>query len=322
MIISRTPFRISFAGGGSDIVSYYSKFGGAVLSTSIDKYTYLSMHPYFIENKYFLKYSANELVETIDEIKHPLIREVFRYFNISGVDFNSSADIPSGTGLASSSAFATGLINLCAAYKGRYVSKTEIAKIACEIEIDILHEPIGKQDQYACSVGGLNLMEFHPNNETTVEKIHLSSSSLEKLQSNLLLFYLGRTRNAGAVLKEQNNNIIGEKKLGNIHEMVKLVYELKAALLNNKIDGLGEILHTGWMLKKELANGISDSSIDENYEAGIKAGALGGKLLGAGGGGFLLFYVREKEKPAVRNALSHLVETAFTFDNTGTTIIF
>jgi D-glycero-alpha-D-manno-heptose-7-phosphate kinase len=322
MIISRTPFRISFAGGGSDIHSYYSKFGGAVISTSIDKYTYLSMHPYFIENKYFLKYSANELAETIDDISHPLIREIFRYFTINSVDFNSSADIPSGTGLASSSAFATGLINLCAAYKGRYISKEEIAKIACEIEIDVLQEPIGKQDQYACSVGGLNLIEFHPNNETTIEKIHLGAEMLEKLQSNLMLFYMGRTRTAGSVLKEQNNNIKEEKKLDNIHKMVQLVYDLKSELLNKRIDGLGEILHAGWMYKKELANGITDKSIDESYEAGKKAGALGGKLLGAGGGGFLLFYVKDNEKAAVRKALSHLVETPFKFDNTGTTIIF
>ncbi|MBV8254347.1 MAG: hypothetical protein JO154_17240 [Chitinophaga sp.] len=323
MIISRTPFRISFAGGGSDLPSYYLKYGGAVLSTTIDKYTYLSMHPYFAENKIFLKYSSNEYVDNINDVKHPLIREIFRHFDIRGVDFNSSADIPSGTGLASSSAFAAGLINLCAAYKGIYINKEDIAALACDIEIERLMEPIGKQDQYACAVGGLNFIQFHENEKVTVEKIHLGAEMQDKLDNNLLMFYLGKTRSAGSVLKEQKSNIESSKKLDNLHKMVKLAYDLRQELLSQNIDALGEILHTGWMYKKELASGISDEAIDSNYDLAMKNGALGGKLLGAGGGGFLLFYVNsEEKKAAVRSALSHLMETEFRFENSGTSIIF
>lgn len=322
MIISRTPFRISFAGGGSDLRSYYSRYGGAVLSTTIDKYTYLSMHPYFAEEKIFLKYSSNEYTDSIDDIRHPLIREIFRHFQIKGVDFNSSADIPSGTGLASSSAFAAGLINLCAAHKGIYMSKQEIASLACDIEIEVLQEPIGKQDQYACAVGGLNFISFHEDESVSVEKIHLSSEVSRNLESNLLMFYLGRTRSAGSVLKEQKENIEGSRKINNLHKMVKLAHDLKIELVNQNIDALGDILHSGWMYKKELANGISDSAIDENYEKALKNGAAGGKLLGAGGGGFLLFYVKDEHKSSVRKALSHLMETQFMFETSGTSIIF
>lgn len=322
MIISRTPFRISFAGGGSDLKSYYARFGGAVVSTTIDKYTYLSIHKYFVDNKIHLKYSHNELVDNSSEIKHPLIREIFKYFDINGVDFSSSADIPSGTGLASSSAFAAGLINLCAAYKGQYISKFNIAEIACEIEIDKLLEPIGKQDQFACSVGGLNLIEFHPDETVHIEKIPLHQSSLQQLQSNLLMFYLGKTRLASSILSEQKTNIESDTKIDNLHKMVQLAYDLKKELCMQNIHSMGEILHTGWMYKKELAKGIADANIDDNYALAIKAGAKGGKLLGAGGGGFLMFYAEQDAQDAIRNALQHLVEIPFNFDNTGTSIIF
>ncbi|MDI9364557.1 MAG: GHMP kinase [Flavobacterium sp.] len=322
MIISRTPFRISFAGGGSDLKSYYARFGGAVVSTTIDKYTYLSIHKYFVDNKTHLKYSHNELVENHSEIKHPLIREIFTHFDINGVDFSSSADIPSGTGLASSSAFAVGLINLCAAYKGQYISKFKIAEIACAVEIDKLLEPIGKQDQFACSVGGLNLIEFHPDETVHIEKILLDSNSLQQLQSNLLMFYLGKTRLASSILSEQKNNIESDKKIGNLHKMVQLAYDLKKELCMQNIHSMGEILHTGWMYKKELAKGIADAHIDDNYMLAMKAGAKGGKLLGAGGGGFLLFYAEQDAHNAIRSALGHLVEIPFNFDNTGTSIIF
>jgi D-glycero-alpha-D-manno-heptose-7-phosphate kinase len=322
LIISRTPFRISFAGGGSDLRSYYARYGGAVLSTTIDKYTYLSMHPYFAEEKIFLKYSSNEYVDHVDNIRHPLIREIFKHFDIRGVDFNSSADIPSGTGLASSSAFTAGLINLCAAHKGIYMSKPEIAKLACDIEIEILQEPIGKQDQYACAIGGLNFISFHEDESVSVEKIHLSANGIKELESNLLMFYLGKTRSAGNVLKEQKQNIEDNRKIDSLHKMVRLAYDLKVELANQHIDSLGDILHAGWMYKRELANGISDTFIDDNYQKALDSGAAGGKLLGAGGGGFLLFYVKDENKPAVRKALSHLMETQFAFETSGTSIIF
>ena len=322
MVISKTPFRISFVGGGSDLPSYYLNHGGAVLSTSIDKYIYLSMHSYFIDNKYFLKYSKNELVDTITDIKHPIIREVFRHFDITGVDFNSSADLPSGTGMGSSSSFTSGLINLCCTYKGMYMSRESIADLACKIEIDILKEPIGKQDQYACAVGGLNFIEFNKDNTVNVEKIHLDVEKSDTMSNNLLLFYLGNTRSASSVLGEQKQNIEDGKKIENLSKMVKLAYELKSEILKGEIDALGESLHKGWILKKELASGISSEFIDHYYDLAINAGAMGGKLLGAGGGGFLLFYVKPDKHTKVKNALRDLTYTEFKFDNSGTKIIY
>lgn len=323
MIICRTPFRISFLGGGSDLPDYYMNHGtGAVISTSIKKYIYLTIHPFFGENKILLKYSQHELVDSRDQIQHEIIRAVFDHFDISGVDLSSSADIPASTGMASSSAFTSGLINICAAYKGIYMSKEEIAKLACYIEIEKLKEPIGKQDQYACAIGGLNLIEFHSSNDVSVERLHLSNSIMESLRDNLLLFYLGKTRKASSILSEQKKNMEQNKKTENLKKMVSMVYDLKKYLLTSNINMLGELLHEGWLLKKELASGISSPFIDECYDNALKAGALGGKLLGAGGGGFLLFYVLPDKKQSVINALSNLTLTDFDFENTGTSIIF
>lgn len=322
MIITRTPFRISFAGGGSDLRNYYEKFGGSVLSVSINKYIYLSMHPYFDENSYLLKYSKTELAKSLDEIQHPIIKEVFKKYGIVGVDFNSSADIPSGTGLASSSAFTVGLINLCNVFTDNYMDKEEIANQACKIEIEDLKEPIGKQDQYACACGGLNFIKFNKCGAVDVEKLYLPTDAYHVLEKNLLMFYTGKTRAAGSILAEQKKNTTSdEAKINNLHKMVKLSEDLREELLKGNVNAMGEILHTGWMYKKELANGISNPDIDYYYDLAIKNGALGGKLLGAGGGGFLLFYVEEHYKNKVREALKDLKEIDFNFDNKGTNII-
>lgn len=322
MIITRTPFRISFAGGGSDLRNYYEKFSGSVLSVSINKYIYLSMHPYFDENSYLLKYSKTELAKSLDEIQHPIIKEVFKKYGIVGVDFNSSADIPSGTGLASSSAFTVGLINLCNVFTDNYMDKEEIANQACKIEIEDLKEPIGKQDQYACACGGLNFIKFNKCGAVDVEKLYLPTDAYHVLEKNLLMFYTGKTRAAGSILAEQKKNTTSdEAKINNLHKMVKLSEDLREELLKGNVNAMGEILHTGWMYKKELANGISNPDIDYYYDLAIKNGALGGKLLGAGGGGFLLFYVEEHYKNKVREALKDLKEIDFNFDNKGTNII-
>ncbi len=322
MIITRTPFRISFAGGGSDLANYYEKFGGAVLSTAIDKYVYLSMHPYFFKDGYFLKYKEVEDVHSVDEIKHRIIREVFKLYNIKGVDFNSSADIPSGTGLASSSAFTTGLITLCNAYNETYLSKEEVAEQACHVEIDLLKEPIGKQDQYACACGGLNFIEFEKNGHVNIEKVFLTTDGYKRLENNLMMFYTGQTRAAGDILKEQKKNTTDDiAKINNLHKMVQLAKDLKHELLHNNIDAMGEILHQGWMYKKELAGSISNEFINHYYDLAMKSGASGGKLLGAGGGGFLLFYVKEENHQRLRYALKDLKELPFKFDNKGSTII-
>lgn len=323
MIITRTPFRISFAGGGSDLRNYYEKFGGSVLSVSINKFIYLSMHPYFDENAYLLKYSKTENVQNVDEIQHPIIRTVFKKYGIKGVDFNSSADIPSGTGLASSSAFTVGLINLCNVFTDRYMNREDIAKEACRIEIEDLKEPIGKQDQYACACGGLNFISFHKCGAVDVEKLYLQNDAYHVLEKNLLMFYTGQTRAAGSILAEQKKNTTDDQaKINNLHKMVQLSKDLREELLRGNTNAMGEILHAGWMYKKELAKGISNPEIDRNYELARESGALGGKLLGAGGGGFLLFYVEEQYRNKVRRALSHLKEIDFKFDNKGTNVIY
>lgn len=323
MIISRTPFRISFAGGGSDIKEYYQKQIGAVLSVTIDKYMYLSMHPLFGGKNFFLKYSKNEVVEDISQISHPIIREIFSDYKLSGIDFNSSADIPSGTGLGSSSAFAVGLINLCNAYVNRFMFKEQIAHYACETEIHRLREPIGKQDQYACAIGGLNFIEFHPDDSVCVEKIHLSEDKTKELEESLMLFYLGTSRSASSILTEQKRNTsenINNFKM--IEKMVELSYVLKQGLNNNQIDNFGHILHEGWCYKRNLASKITNKDIDSFYNLALKNGAEGGKLLGAGGGGFLLFYTKKGKQNDVRNALKNLYEVKFSFDHSGTTIIY
>lgn len=322
MIISKTPLRISFVGGGSDLPSYYLKNGGAVLSTSIDKYIYLSMHSYFLKDKYFLKYSKNELVNSLDDINHPIIKEVFKYFNIKGVDFNSSADLPSGTGMGSSSSFTSGLINLCCSFKGIYMSREDIANLACKIEIDLLNEPIGKQDQYACSVGGLNFIEFKLDGSVNIEKLNLNEDLIKKMSNNLFLFYLGNTRSTSSILKEQKENVENDTINQNLNKIVELAFKLKKDLICGDIDSLGECLHRGWMLKRELASGITTPTIDHYYKIAIEAGAIGGKLLGAGGGGFLLFYVPPKNHIRVKNALKSLHHLEFNFENTGTKIIY
>ncbi|GHU85320.1 hypothetical protein AGMMS49941_04960 [Deferribacterales bacterium] len=237
MIITKTPFRVSFAGGGSDIASYYERFGGCVLSVTINKHIYLSMHPYFFDDGYLIKYSKTEQVMDVDKIEHRIIREIFRQYGIKGVDFNSTADIPAGTGLASSSAFTCGLLHLCNAYTGKYIDKEEIAQQACNIEIDILKEPIGKQDQYACACGGLNFIEFEPNGNVNVERVFLNIDTYRALEQNLMLFYTGKARDAGTILSEQAKNVASDKaKEENLHKMVGLAKQLRLELLHDNID--------------------------------------------------------------------------------------
>lgn len=323
MVITRTPLRVSFAGGGSDVPAYYRHHGGAVLSVAIDKYVYLAMHPYFNSNKILLKYSSHELVDEVGQIQHRIIRQVFADHGIRGVDFNSSADVPAGTGMGSSSAFTVGLINLCNAYLGRYVAAEEIARQACEVELEKLGEPIGKQDQYACALGGLNFLEFLDSEHVRVERIRLRPDVLHRLEARLLLFYLGTSRSASAILAEQGQNLqTSAQRLDTMHRMVGLARTLKAELQNNRLDAFGEILHAGWMYKREQAAQITNAGIDAWYETARRAGAEGGKLLGAGGGGFLLFYVPEDRQPALREALAGLYEMPFAFDFTGTSVIF
>lgn len=321
MIITRAPFRVSFCGGGSDLPSFYEKYGGCVLSTTIKKYMYLTIHNYFEKNQIVLKYSKTEVVKDFDQIEHKIFKQCLKDFSIKGVEISSMADIPAGTGLGSSSTFTVALLHLLHTYKGEYVSKYKLAKEACDVELEKLKNPIGKQDQFAAAFGGLKFYEFMPNGFVNVEPIIMTPESYTKLENNLLMFYLGGTHSASAILREQSRNVRTVDKAKVQQEMCEIARQLKAELQNNNIDAMGELLHKNWMLKKSLASGISNPVIDDTYEKAIKAGATGGKLLGAGGAGFMLFYVPDDKKDEVKAALSDLREMNFEMDNSGATIV-
>lgn len=321
MIITKTPFRVSFCGGGSDMANFYEKYGGCVLSTSINKYCYISIHPYFNENQTLLKYSENELVDSPDQIKHRIFRQVLTDMGIHGVEISSTADIPGGTGLGSSSTFTVGLLNTLNCYKGKFVSKDKLAKLACEVEIEKLGNPIGKQDQYGAALGGLNFIKFNQDGSVSHEPILMEGKTYKELQKNLLMFYTGTTRSANTILAEQTKNITSEDKARNLLKMCGLAKDMKVALENNDISSFGKILDEGWQLKKELASGIANPAIDEAYEIAMKNGALGGKLLGAGGGGFLLFYCEEEKREQLKKAIG-LRELDFSFERDGTSVIY
>ena len=321
MIITKTPFRVSFCGGGSDMANFYEKYGGCVLSTSINKYCYISIHPYFNENQTVLKYSENELVDSPDQIKHRIFRQVLTDMGIHGVEISSTADIPGGTGLGSSSTFTVGLLNTLNCYKGKFVSKDKLAKLACEVEIEKLGNPIGKQDQYGAALGGLNFIKFNQDGSVSHEPILMEGKTYKELQKNLLMFYTGTTRSANTILAEQTKNITSEDKARNLLKMCGLAKDMKIALENNDISSFGKILDEGWQLKKELASGIANQAIDEAYEIAMKNGALGGKLLGAGGGGFLLFYCEEEKQEQLKKAIG-LRELDFSFERDGTSIVY
>ena len=321
MIITRTPFRISFAGGGSDIATFYRKHGGCVVSTSINKYMYISVHPSFDKKQTVLKYSKTEAVSDIKNIEHNYFRQVLANMDISGVELVSTADIPSGTGLGSSSSFTVGLLHSLYAYKGKYVSKERLASEACDVEIEQLGNPIGKQDQYAAAYGGLNFVDFRQDDSVVVEPIIMSPESLRKLETNIMIFYTGQLHSASEILKEQKANITSGNRENNQLKMCELARELRKELQNGNLDAIGEILHQNWLLKKTLASGISNSLIDEVYEQALNAGALGGKLLGAGGGGFLLFYVPIEKQENVKKAIN-LPQMPITFDKQGSSVIY
>lgn len=321
MIITRTPFRMSFAGGGSDIASFYEKHDGCVLSTTINKYMYISVHPSFEMKETVLKYSQTEIVDNIDTIDHRYFKEILSLLRISGVEISSTADVPAGTGLGSSSSFTVGLLHALYSYKGKFVSKEKLAKKACEIEIERLKNPIGKQDQYAAAYGGLNFYQFNKDGSVFVEPIIMKKELYAQLERNLMMFYTGELHSANAILKEQSINIASGDKEKNQLKMCELAKELRSELQQNNVDAMGEILNEGWKLKRTLANGISNPEIDEYYETALRHGAIGGKLLGAGGGGFLLFYVPEKRQQEVRMALN-LTQMPISFDNQGSSVIY
>ena len=314
MIITKTPFRISFVGGGSDLPAYYTQRKGAVLSTTIDKYMYISTHKFFEKDKIRCKYSQTETVDHVDELQHPILRTVLKDFDLNGIEVSSIADIPGGTGMGSSSSFTVGLLHNLTAYSNLDISKEGLGSGACRVELDLLEEPIGKQDQYAAAFGGLNLIEFLPNGSVNVEPVLISDQTRKELNSNLKLYYIGNQRSASGILAEQKKNTAQKEKLDTLGKMVDLVYDLKDALTQGNLDDFGAILNQNWLLKQSLATGITNQRINDLYATALDAGALGGKLLGAGGGGFMLFYVPTQKQSAVDKAMQTLGAESFDFN--------
>jgi D-glycero-alpha-D-manno-heptose-7-phosphate kinase len=321
VIISRTPFRISFIGGGTDLPEFYHHARGEVLSTTIDKYMYITVNRRF-DHTIRVSYSRTEIASTVVEIEHPIVREALRLVGIDGsIEITSIADIPAGTGMGSSSSFTVGLLNALYAYKGQYISADILARQACEIEIHRLGSPIGKQDQHVVAYGGLQHIRFNPDETVFVDPVICTTETKRQLESNLLLFYTGVTRAAEDILVEQKRAT--NSKLECLCKMRDLCEQAKR-ILTDGIDlrCFGEILHQGWLLKRALVSCISNGAIDGCYRRAREAGAIGGKLLGAGGGGFLLFYVEPQKQISVRQALSSLKELPFQFEPQGSKIIY
>lgn len=324
MIISRTPFRISFAGGGTDLPEFYSKEDGQVISTGIDKYIYVAVkrQTAISEHKFRINWSKVEFKDRIEDIEHPIVREALRMMDMDiPLEISTFADIPANTGLGSSSSFAVGLLHALFALKGKMVTKGTLAGMASRIEVDILGRHIGKQDHYAAAYGSLNVFTFHKDGTVSVDPVFYKPETKETIENNMMLFYTAIKRDASQVLKAQNMKTEENRHI--LSEMKSLIDPLRKILSSGcDLHDFGSILHRGWLLKKSITDEISSSDIDRYYEKAMSAGALGGKLLGAGGGGFLLFYVEPKNKEAVARALADLYQLHFKFENTGTRITY
>lgn len=323
MIISRTPLRVSLSGGGSDLKEYYKTGYGAVVSTAIDKYIYITVNKKF-DDFIRVSYSETEMVKSAAEVKHNIIRESLKLLGIDKkIEVVYMGDIPlgsAGVGLGSSSGLAVGVLNALHAFKSSHSSAEKLAADACKIEIDILKHPMGKQDQYISAYGGLNYIQFNKDDTVYVSPIICNNETKASLNNRLMLFYTGLVRFSSNILKEQQKKT--SVNLIYLDKMVGLARDLRDHLIHNKINDIGGILHEGWLLKKKLAKGISNPQIDEYYEKARKAGASGGKILGAGAGGFLLLYCEEKYQKKVRETLCDLKESPFKFEPQGSKIIY
>lgn len=323
MIITRTPFRISFVGGGSDLPAFYKLRGGAVLSSTIDKYMYISSHDFFDSRQILYKYSSSELVSKVADLQHPILRSILLRLKMgTGLEISSIADVPAGTGMGSSSSFTVGTLHNLLARIGRgdEATKAWLAEQACEVEIGDLGEPIGKQDQYAAAYGGFKIYRFNSDDTVSVEPVVLPDP--EGWRSHLKLYYLGNQRSASVILAEQSRESAKRSKQDVISEMVSLVDPFSNALETSNWVECGRLMHENWLLKQSIASGISDLGIKEVYQRGLAAGALGGKLLGAGGGGFMLFVVRPEDHQDLDSALSDLRPFPFQWDFEGSRIIY
>jgi D-glycero-alpha-D-manno-heptose-7-phosphate kinase len=324
MIITRSPLRISLGGGGTDLPSYYMEHGGFLIAAAIDKYVYITVHQTFVP-ELIVKYSKMERVMTADEIQHPLVREAIKLTGVkpNGMEIASMADIPSGTGLGSSGSFTTALLRALHAHNKNLIHPRELAEQACHIELDLLKEPIGKQDQYIAAFGGLTCFRFHTNGQVEAWPLKLSKETLYNLEDNLLLFFTGYSRSASGVLKEQDTKSKQKDKdmIDNLHFVKDLGLQSKDAMESGNLVKFAELMNVHWEHKKKRSGNMSNSNIDDWYQLAMKNGALGGKLIGAGGGGFLMFYTEDKAK--LRHSLMNagLQEVRFRFDFLGSQVI-
>jgi len=324
MIITRSPLRISLGGGGTDLPSYYKKHSGFLIAAAIDRYVYITLHQTFVPDL-IVKYSKLERVAKAEDVQHPIIREALKLVGIDGsyLEMTSMADIPAGTGLGSSGSFTTALLKALHAYKKNIVHRQELAEQACHVEIDLLKEPIGKQDQYIAAYGGLTCFQFLPNGQVEAKPLQIEPETLYNLEDNLLLFFTGYSRSAGTILKEQDDKSRQSDKdmTDNLHFVKELGYQSQEALQVGDLQRFGELMNVHWEHKKRRSGGMSNSDIDKWYNLAMDNGAYGGKLIGAGGGGFLMFYAHEKAK--LRRAMTQagLKEVRFRFDFEGTKVV-
>ena len=326
MILTRTPFRVSFVGGGSDLPAYYERRAGAVLSTTINRYMYVQSHPFFEPNQVRLKYAQTETVAGLSEIQHPLFRTVLEKYGLPlGREWSSIADVPAGTGMGSSSSFTVGLLHNVLAQLGRAdeATKAHLAEMACRVELEDLGEPIGKQDQYAAAYGGLNVFRFLPDGTVQADPVDLGPEGRAELESHLVLYYTGVQRSASAILAEQSKRTATEQdKQRVLDQMVDLVDPLAAALRGGRWSEMGHLLHENWQLKQSLASGITNPNLQSLYATALANGATGGKLLGAGGGGFLLFSCPPSQQPKLTQALGSIRPFPFALETDGSKVLY
>jgi D-glycero-alpha-D-manno-heptose-7-phosphate kinase len=325
MIISRAPVRISLGGGGTDLKSYYSKYGGFLIAGGIDKYIFISANKRFYDS-IRLSYSQTEIVDNVADIKHHIFKAALRLLNIdSGIELVSVADVPANCGLGTSSSFTVSLLNALHAYKRDFVTQKQLAEEACHIEIDVLQEPIGKQDQYIAAFGGITCLTFEKNGDVLVEALRISDEALDQMESNIALFYTGIERSASEILAEQDEKSKKDdpKVIENLHKIKEIGLQTRKALESGNVDEFGELLHVHWETKRKRSQKMSDPFIDECYDVARKNGALGGKLIGAGGGGFFMFYCRNSDRPKLSRAMKNmrLKPMRFSFDFEGAKIL-
>lgn len=325
MIITRSPLRISLGGGGTDLASYYRDHGGFIIAAAIDKYVYVTVMRPFTEG-IFLKYSQLEKVNQVDEVHHPIIREAIRMLNFKSpqLEITTLADIPSGTGLGSSGSFTTALVKALYAHRRRLLLPGELAELACDIEINKLGEPIGKQDQYIAAYGGITCFEFNPDNSVKAYPLAISMDTMFDLEDNLLLFFTGFSRNASDILSDQDKRSkqSDPNMISNLNYIKELGLRSKIALEKGQTCEFGEIMHEHWEHKRKRSSGMSNPQIDEWYDLAMRNGAIGGKLVGAGGGGFLMFYAEDRKCLRQVMAKAGLEEVRFRFDFEGTKVLF